>query len=164
MTRCADATRSLLGGRRAQQRRVNSCTSHESAALIPKSKCHARLIRDVLELLIYMLCGFGHIVRMSKPTLLAVSAAMLLTSTGCFRAVVTAPVERSPVEESSTGVAVFGVTPTTHKASECKHGLAKVDSSMPFWGSLVWLVTGGIIAPISAEYTCAAPPKAEVAP
>lgn len=94
--------------------------------------------------------------------LLAASVVLCLVS-GCYRAVVNTPAPRSGVEGSESGVSWFGLTPVTVRTTECPKGVAKVDSSMPVWGALVYFLTAGIVAPLSIEYQCAGMPQGPAA-
>lgn len=90
-------------------------------------------------------------------TLLCVSVANL----GCYRAAVRAPVSEADGgrEYSDIGaVWLWGATRTTSKAVECRNGLARTQTKIPWWGVLFIVpLTIGIITPIRTHYTCAAP-------
>lgn len=79
----------------------------------------------------------------------------VLMLSGCYRTITNTRAPRSGLDGESTGVSWFGVTPVTHSASECPDGIAKIDSQMPVWGGLVYILTLGIVAPMNVEYQCA---------
>ena len=78
-------------------------------------------------------------------------------TTGCFGASVTTGLRPNGVVESDTGVSwLWGITTTNTKATECKDGLAKVETYWPWWGALLVVpLTGGFITPVTKEYHCA---------
>lgn len=94
-----------------------------------------------------------------RRALLAVSASLLLS--GCFRHNVVTPAASEPRPHRDSGVSFLGLTNVTANASECKYGVARVTTVMPFWGLMVYAVTFGLAAPQSAQYWCVAPPESD---
>jgi hypothetical protein len=82
---------------------------------------------------------------------------ILTLAQGCYRTVIDTTAPRSASMNDATGVAWVSLAPVTHKADECPYGLAKVDAKMPEWGALAWLLTGGLIAPMTIDYYCVDP-------
>lgn len=81
----------------------------------------------------------------------------VLSFTACYRATVTTGLSaRSQAPTSEVGVSfLWGISPMTAKAVECRDGLAMVSTSLPWWGALVGLFTAGIITPWETQYWCA---------
>lgn len=94
----------------------------------------------------------------------ALSLLFLLSLPGCFRTVVETPAARSGAHDDGTSVSWLALTSATTDARECTYGVAKAETYLPFWGTMVYVLTAGIVAPMTAEYHCAAGPKAEQAP
>lgn len=92
------------------------------------------------------------------------AVTMCLALTGCLRVVVDSPAARSGQSNSSSGVSFVGLTTVTADASECRYGIAKVETKMPFWGWLIGVITMGIVPGMEAEYYCAAPPTPAAVP
>lgn len=89
---------------------------------------------------------------------LAVASLALVFSSGCYRAVIKTPALPTQQEETETGASfVWGLTPTTTRASECTHGISKAEVVWPWWSPIVYGLTGGLVAVINTEYTCAGP-------
>jgi hypothetical protein len=86
--------------------------------------------------------------------------AVTLSLTGCFGAAVTSPAARQGAQAKDLGASWFwGLRTTTSRASECVHGLAEVETFIPFYSWFVGAITAGIVFPIKKEYVCAAPSR-----
>lgn len=79
---------------------------------------------------------------------------------GCFRTSVRtgAPRDGSPVTRTGASL-FFGLTMPPVTASECHHGVSRVDVFSPWWGALVTVATVGLVMPLRTEYVCAEMPQ-----
>jgi hypothetical protein len=87
---------------------------------------------------------------------LVVSAVLLCSLSGCFRMSVRSGATQSgPLRDDTSVSLVYGLTTAHPVATECEHGLSRVDVYWPWWGPVVYGLTLGIVAPIRTEYVCA---------
>lgn len=90
---------------------------------------------------------------------LLVAAALLLTTTGCYRTVVRTGAPEMGTSHKRTGVTfLYGMTTMDHGAIECPHGIARTETWVPWYNYILHPLTGGLISAHDAEYVCAAPP------
>lgn len=76
--------------------------------------------------------------------------------TGCFRMSVRTGAPRDGLPEARTGVSlVYGLSTANVSASECRHGVSRVDVYWPWWGAFVYVGTVGFVTPLRTEYVCA---------
>ena len=93
---------------------------------------------------------------------------LLLSLTGCFRQSIRAidddgaPLtDRGGEHESHTSFGLlYGLVPAKTKV-DCPYGIARVDTSMPWYGIYAIGFTAGLVVPLSVSYTCNAPPETE---
>jgi hypothetical protein len=78
---------------------------------------------------------------------------------GCYRVVIDTPAQSSGVSGDDSGASFMGLTTVTANAQECRYGVARASTAMPFWGLVLQVVTAGIVTGMTAEYQCAAPPE-----
>jgi hypothetical protein len=96
----------------------------------------------------------------------AVLLLLLLALSGCYRQSIRAiddegaPLtDRGGELESDTSVGLFyGLIPGKTEV-ECPYGIARVDTGMPWYSIFLIYLTGGLVVPLQATYTCNAAPE-----
>lgn len=90
---------------------------------------------------------------------------LLLTLSGCYRQSIRAVDEEGALltdkggeRSSDTSVGLFyGLVPGKTQV-ECPYGIARVDTGLPWHAIFLIYLTGGLVVPLKATYTCNAPP------
>ena len=97
-----------------------------------------------------------------KPAPFALLAlALLLGLSGCYRQSIRAVDEEGALltdkggeSSSDTSFGLFyGLVPGKTKV-ECPYGIARVDTGMPWYAIFAIYMTGGLVVPLKATYTC----------
>lgn len=84
--------------------------------------------------------------------------AASIATTGCYTVAIDTKAARDGVVHSEPGWNWFwGISKSRKIAHECPHGLAKVETSFPWYGIVVTVLTLGIVVPQWKRYTCATP-------
>ena len=103
-----------------------------------------------------------HLPRFGRFVALVVALGL---TPGCYAYSLTTGAPGDGVTRRAGGSNFFrGVIPARHHASECRHGLARVKTYMPWWAPIVSVFSLGIAMPWRSTYECAAPPSLSVAP
>lgn len=90
---------------------------------------------------------------------------LLLTLSGCYRQSIRAVDEEGALltdkggeRSSDTSVGLFyGLVPGKTQV-ECPYGIARVDTGLPWHAIFLIYLTGGLVVPLKATYTCNASP------
>ena len=92
--------------------------------------------------------------RRVSSALLAV--LVLGAATACYTARVSTPVPPGVKRQTDHGTIWFwGMLRSETDASECRAGLAEVETSTPWYGYIVGPITLGIAHPVKKTYSCA---------
>ena len=90
----------------------------------------------------------------------AISAVLLLSAAGCYHAVIDTGLQASTevIMKPWASGWIYGLVPPSpiNAASQCKSGVAKVETQLSFVNQLVSLLTLGIYTPMDIRVTCAA--------
>lgn len=78
----------------------------------------------------------------------------LVVASGCYRTSLKSTAIGDGQKHDALGLSILSLSEVSHDASECPQGFAYVETQMGPGGALVWLITGGLIAPMSIEYAC----------
>ena len=96
---------------------------------------------------------------MHRSTRVAVSALLLLVVSACFHATITTgrPESSTVIEKPWASSFIFGLVPpdVLDVSSECKSGVAKVETQHSFLNGLVAFLTFQIYTPMTLTVTCA---------
>lgn len=95
---------------------------------------------------------------------------LLLALSGCYRQSIRAVDEEGALltdkggeRSSDTSFGLFyGLIPGKTRV-ECPYGIARVDTGLPWHAIFLIYLTGGLVVPLKATYTCNAPPETEPA-
>lgn len=96
---------------------------------------------------------------------------LLFALAGCYRQSIRAidddgaPLtDRGGEHESHTSFGLlYGLVPAKTKV-DCPYGIARVDTGLPWHAIFLIYLTGGLVVPLKATYTCNAPPEPAEAP
>lgn len=87
--------------------------------------------------------------------------ALVLTSSGCYHAMVTTGLTPGAVvvDQPFASGWIYGLVPpsTVEAAATCPDGVAMVETELSFVNQLVGFLTFGIYSPMHIKVTCAAP-------
>ncbi|MEW6435175.1 MAG: hypothetical protein AB1730_27050 [Myxococcota bacterium] len=80
-------------------------------------------------------------------------------ASGCFGTRIRSGAARSTVTQEELGFSLFwGLTQSDTVAPECQFGMAETESWLPWYASLLYTITLGIVTPVKKKYTCAMGP------
>ena len=96
---------------------------------------------------------------------------LLFALAGCYRQSIRAVDEEGALltdkggeRSSDTSFGLFyGLVPAKTKV-DCPYGIARVDTGLPWYAIFLIYLTGGLVVPLKATYTCNAPPDPAEAP
>jgi hypothetical protein len=93
---------------------------------------------------------------MLRRPLAALAALLLLATSACYTARVSSPVPPGVKRQTDHGTIWFwGMWASETDATECRAGLAEVETSTPWYAYIVIPMTAGIAHPVKKSYTCA---------
>jgi hypothetical protein len=91
---------------------------------------------------------------------LAKYAPLLLLVSGCYHATIEtgAPVSNETIHQPFASSWIYGLVPpkTVSATSQCRTGVARVETQLSFVNQLVGFLTLGIYTPMEIKVTCAA--------